>query len=91
MRPLLCLYHNPHRNLFGEWFSMNELEKKWMAAWRRAGPEMERIRRSEIRRADTQKAIQVLDDAFQSALLHQGGDACSGLVEQQRHFARTRR
>lgn len=67
------------------------MERKWLEAWRRAGPELERIRRSEVRRADTQKAIQVLDDAFQSALLHQDGDARSGLVEQQRHFARTRR
>ncbi len=26
-----------------------ELEEKWMAAWRRAGPELERIRAEELR------------------------------------------
>lgn len=29
-----------------------EEEKAWIAAWRRAGPELERIRREELRRLD---------------------------------------
>jgi len=37
-----------------------EIEKQWIAAWRRAGPELERIRRAEL---------QALDDAAGYKLL----------------------
>ncbi len=30
----------------------SDLEKQWMEAWRRAGPELERIRREELRQLD---------------------------------------
>ena len=36
-----------------------ELEKQWMAAWRRAGPELERIRNEELRGlSDTAATLQ---------------------------------
>lgn len=37
-----------------------ELEKQWIAAWRRAGPELERIRNEELRGlSDTAGALRV--------------------------------
>jgi hypothetical protein len=36
-----------------------DLEKQWMAAWRRAGPELERIRTEELRKiSDTAATLQ---------------------------------
>ncbi len=67
---------------------MNDIEKKWLAAWRRAGPELERIRRDEIRHADTLGAIESLTDAFRIAQRDLGARMESGLVEQQRWFAK---
>lgn len=37
-----------------------ELEKQWIAAWRRAGPELERIRREELRQLDDSAGLQLL-------------------------------
>ena len=69
---------------------MNDIEKKWLAAWRRAGPELERIRRDEVRHADTRAAIESLAGAFRCAVRDLGTREGSGLAEQQRWFARAR-
>ena len=61
--------------------------KERIMAWKRAGPELERIRMAEIRKADTTRAIIALDGPFQSALLHYKPRLSSGLVEQQRIFS----
>ena len=37
-----------------------ELERQWMAAWRRAGPELERIRNAELRQRDDRVGLQLL-------------------------------
>ena len=37
-----------------------EEEKAWIAAWRRAGPELERIRREELRRLDDQAGLRLM-------------------------------
>lgn len=74
---------------------MTEAERentlKWIRAWEKAGPELERMRREDIRNADTCAAIEILDDAFESALLHFPLRQDSGLVEQQRLFRGARR
>lgn len=71
---------------------MNESEKedirRWLAGWRTAGSMLERLRAEAIRNSDTAAAIEQLSDAFESALLHYPPAATSGLVEQQRIFAR---
>ena len=71
---------------------MDESEEKnirgWVAGWRRASAVLERLRAEAIRNGDT--AIEQLSDAFESALLHYQPAATSGLVEQQRIFARLR-
>ncbi|MCX7388680.1 MAG: hypothetical protein NTX48_18615 [Planctomycetales bacterium] len=52
-----------------------ELEKQWMAAWRRAGPELERIRNEELCVRDDRIGMKLL-----GAVQPQLGSAQSGLV-----------
>jgi hypothetical protein len=61
---------------------------EWVAAWRRAGPELERLRRDELRHTDTQRALENLAGAFESCRLHRKPLPTSGLIEQQRRFQR---
>lgn len=37
-----------------------ELERQWMAAWRQAGPELERIRNEELRALDDSAGFKLL-------------------------------
>ena len=71
---------------------MNEMNDKfirqWMAGWQTAGPVLERLRADAIRNSNTAAAIEQLSDAFESALRHYRPAKTSGLVEQQRLFAR---
>lgn len=57
-------------------------------AWRRAGPELERMRREDIRRADTARSIPAFDGLFEGAIRDFPPKPTSGLVEQQRCFHR---
>ncbi|UCC97078.1 MAG: hypothetical protein JSW66_14675 [Phycisphaerales bacterium] len=63
------------RNLFG---------------WHSAAETLERLRAERIRACNTADAIEQLSDVFESARLHYPAAATSGLVEQQRLFARCR-
>ena len=63
-------------------------EKAWAAIWKRAGAELEVIRRREIRCVDTGSAILSLGDAFESAVLHHPPPVSSGMIEMQRLFGR---
>jgi len=65
--------------------------RRWVEAWMRAAPELERIRFEKVRRARTNDAILLLRDAFESALLNCPAKPTSGLVEQQAHFKRAAR
>jgi hypothetical protein len=73
---------------------MDELEKQrvrqWIRNWEAAAPVLERLRAEAIRNSDTATAIEQLSDAFESARLHWTPPTTSGLVEQQRWFARLR-
>ena len=66
----------------------HEKERLWVQTWQKTGPALEELRRQEIRCADTASAILQLEDAFQSALREHPPRPTSGLVEQQRWFAR---
>ena len=68
-----------------------ENARRWMLAWRTAGPLLEQVRAEEIRATDTVKAMELLDDAFSSAVWLNQPRAGSGLVEQQEIFSRARR
>jgi hypothetical protein len=65
-----------------------EKERLWVQTWQRTGEILEELRRREIRHIDTAKAILQLEDAFCSALRECPPKPTSGLVEQQRWFAR---
>ena len=60
-------------------------------AWRRAGPELERMRREDIRRADTARSIPAFDGLFEGAVRDFPAKPTSGLVEQQRYFHQGKR
>jgi hypothetical protein len=73
---------------------MDEREKQrvrqWVRNWEAAAPVLERLRDEAIRNADTSAVIKQLSDAFESARRHWPASTTSGLVEQQRWFARLR-
>jgi len=64
--------------------------RQWVHNWAVAGPALERARDEAIRKIDTAVAILQLSDAFESARRHWQPPTTSGLVEQQRWFARLR-
>ncbi len=82
------------RTGFAKNVAVDELEKErvrqWIRNWEAVAPVLERLRDEAIRNTDTAKAIEQLSDAFESARLHWTPPATSGLVEQQRLFAKLR-
>jgi hypothetical protein len=68
----------------------SELEKNWVAAWRRAEIALADLEREEYRHIDTQKSLLNLSSAFESCRLHNPPRPTSGLVEQQRWFRKMR-
>jgi hypothetical protein len=66
-----------------------ELLRRWAETWERVGRELEAIRRREIESVDTQEAIRQI---FGSGPLIDNAPprTTSGLVEQQKWFARLR-
>ena len=67
-----------------------ENARRWVQTWKVAGPLLEQIRAEEIRAADTVKSMEILDDAFSSAVWLNKPRPSSGLVEQQEIFSRAR-
>jgi hypothetical protein len=66
-----------------------DLIRRWVDTWRRAGEELDRIRRREIESSDTQEAVRQLFSS-QDAWL-ESAPKTSGLVEQQAWFAKLRK
>jgi hypothetical protein len=66
--------------------SDDALLRRWVETWRRAGIELEHIRRVELQSIDTQQAVRHLFDGF----VAEPGPPTSGLIEQQAWFARLR-
>jgi hypothetical protein len=62
------------------------LTRRWVETWKRAGPELERIRRHEIRTLDSYKAIALLFGPADYTRAPRAPKPTSGLVEQQRWF-----
>ena len=67
-----------------------EQVREWVETWRRAGPELERIRREEIRATDTMGGLEAFKGLVRRALDDCPPRATSGLVEQQAIFSRLR-
>lgn len=63
-----------------------ELGRRWVQAWKAAGPELERLRREELRRLDPQRAIAFLCGSADYRVPPRAPRPTSGLVEQQRWF-----
>jgi hypothetical protein len=66
----------------------NSLCRRWVETWRRAGEELERLRRIEIESIDTREAVRQI---FGSGAPAAVAPTTSGLVEQQAWFARIQR
>jgi hypothetical protein len=67
-----------------------ELIRRWVGTWRKAGPELEAIRRKEIREADNLEVLKALESAFNHAVRATPLRPSSGLVEMQRWLAKLR-
>jgi hypothetical protein len=66
-----------------------DLMRWWVDTWRRAGEELEQVRRRAIESSDTQEAVRQLLSS-QDAWL-ESAPKTSGLVEQQAWFAKLRK
>lgn len=65
--------------------------RQWVLRWQAAGPKLAELRRRQLPRTDTKQSLLNLADAFESCRLHYRPSPTSGLVIQQRLFARLRR
>jgi len=63
--------------------------RRWVETWKRAGPELEAIRRRELAETDPLKALALLEDAFNHATTLPPRPS-SGLVEMQKVLAKLR-
>lgn len=68
-----------------------ERGRQWVAAWKRAAPELERMRRDELRGLDTYQAISWLCGPADYTVAPRAPKSTSGLIEQQRLFQKLRR
>ena len=67
-----------------------EAVRLWVKTWKEAGPELDAIRRLEIRDADNRQALALLEPAFDHALRTLPRRESSGLVEMQEWFRKLR-
>ena len=65
--------------------------KRWVKTWKEAGPALERLRREELRRLDTKRAIALLCGPADYTVPPRAPKPTSGLVEQQSWFKRAAR
>jgi len=68
-----------------------EMMRRWVQAWKEAGPALDAIRRREIQEADNLKVLANLEGAFNQALRTMPPRSSSGLVEMQEWLAKLRR
>lgn len=66
------------------------LGRRWVNAWKAAEPELERLRRKELRELDAQRAIRLLCGPADYRTPPRAPKPVSGLTEQQRWFQRAR-
>jgi len=66
------------------------LGRRWVAAWKAAAPELEQLRRQELRHLDGRRAIQLLCGPGDYRIPPRAPKPTSGLVEQQRWLKKAR-
>jgi len=64
--------------------------RAWVRIWQQAGPLLEEQRKKTLRHISTPEALKYLSGAFESSRLRFKPKPYSGLIEQQRWFARLR-
>jgi hypothetical protein len=64
------------------------MAKRWVQTWMEATPELERIRRQELRRLDPVRAIALLCGPANYRVPPRAPKPTSGLIEQQRWFVK---
>lgn len=64
--------------------------RRWVQAWKNAAPELERVRRRELRELDVSKAIALLCGEADYRRPPRAPKPTSGLIEQQRVFRKAR-
>jgi hypothetical protein len=67
------------------------LGRRWVRAWREAGPDLERIHRDELRGLDVFRTIAHLCGPADYRVPPRAPKATSGLIAQQRWFEKARR
>ena len=65
--------------------------KRWVRAWNEAGQVMERLRRDELRRLDSQQVIALLCGPADYHVAPRVARPTSGLIEQQAWFMKAMR
>lgn len=65
--------------------------KRWVQAWKEAGPVMEQLRRDELRRLDPSSSIALLCGPADYRTSPRAPKPTSGLIEQQRWFMKAAR
>lgn len=65
--------------------------RRWVKHWRDAAPELEEIRRREVRAADNLRVLELLEPAFNHATRSLPPRVSSGMTEMQAILARLRR
>ena len=65
--------------------------KQWVQAWKEAGPVMEQLRREELRRLDSHRAIALLCGPADYRATPRAPKPTSGLIEQQYWFMKLAR
>jgi hypothetical protein len=68
----------------------NSGAQKWVDTWIHAGDALEKIRRSEVKLADTAEALRFFTGSVLHVLRTRPAAQISGLVEQQRIFRKFR-
>jgi hypothetical protein len=77
----------PERSALASWSPEQiALGRRWVEAWKNAAPELERIRRRELRQLDAYSAIALLCGPADYHQPPRAPKPTSGLIEQQRLF-----
>jgi hypothetical protein len=69
----------------------SDMLRRWVETWKQAGPELEAIRRREVREADNRRVLASLESAFNHAARSLPARSTSGMVEMQKYLARLRK
>jgi hypothetical protein len=64
--------------------------RRWVETWKKAGPELERLRWEELRRLEPERSIELLCGSADYTVPPRAPKPTSGLVEQQRWFLKAR-